>query len=81
MVEVFAVEDDFAVVDLINSEKAFHQSRFPRAVFSQKRMNFTAGDFERNVFERVNAGEALADILHGQQWCFIHAIFILSRNG
>ncbi len=44
-----------------------HQRAFAGAVFADDGQHFAALECERNVLERTNAGELLADVAHFEQ--------------
>ena len=66
-VDLLAVQKDFAVVFIVDSEEALHQGGFSGAVFAHQRMHRARLDREGHIVQRLNARKALADMLHLQK--------------
>ena len=62
----FALKGDFAFIRVIHPEQAFHQRRFPRAVFTHQGMDCTWSYLQADMIQSNDSREALADIFHFQ---------------
>lgn len=52
---------DRAFVRMVDADQTFHQRRFTRAVFPHQRVHAAGFDFNRDLIQRFDAGELLAD--------------------
>ena len=61
------IQQDLPAVLAVNAEQALHQGGLARPVFPHQRMHRAALYRQRNIVERLDAGEGLADIFHFEQ--------------
>ena len=61
--DAVAVDENRAFVGLMDAADDVHQRAFSRAVFADEGDNLAAANVERNVLQRDDAGEPLADSL------------------
>ena len=66
-----------AAVARIDAAQDLHQRGFARAVLAQQRHHLAGAQLELHVVQRLDAGEALADALHGDD-DFVHLLVHLS---
>ena len=59
---LFAIVEEFAGVGAIGAAQHFHQGRFPGAVLAQQHVHFAARDLERDIVQRLHAGELLRNV-------------------
>src|SRR5437660_11953070 len=63
-----SIEPNGAGVSLDHSAEDLHQRRFSGSVLANQRHNFALVDFQIYLFQRDNAGKALADSGHFEKW-------------
>jgi len=59
-----AVDQDFALVRVVETVEDLHQRAFARAVLAQQGMDLARPDVEADAIVGQDAGEALDDIAH-----------------
>ena len=67
-----AVEQDGALIGLVDARHNLDQRRFASAIFAQQRVNFTPVKGQRNILQRLGHIKALGDALHFQNWLAHH---------
>src|SRR5438093_11824305 len=63
-----SIEPNGAGVSLDHSAEDLHQRRFSGSVLANQGHNFALVDFQIYLFQRDNAGKALADSGHFEKW-------------
>ena len=63
----FTFEDDRAGIRLRCAGRDVHQRRLASAVLAEKRVHLAGHDVERDIVERGDAVEVLADAAHGER--------------
>ena len=71
-VHFLAIQLDGARIPVIDTEQAFHQSGFARAVLTHQGMHGAGADGQVHIVQRLYAGEFLADASHLQQGRLVH---------
>ena len=62
--DFLAVQQDRALVLLVNSHQDFHQRGFTCAILAEQRVDLAFFDFQMNIVQNSVAGETLCDISH-----------------
>ena len=65
MADIYGAARDLvaALVAVVHASRNFDQGAFACAVFADQRVDFSRLHFKVNAFERIDAGEALVNVL------------------
>jgi hypothetical protein len=76
----FSIQNDLPKIGIVDAEKAFHQSGFPRPVFSHKGMNGTGFNLEGYLIQGVDTGKGFIQIFYLKYIITVSHISTLKRT-
>ena len=77
--DLLAPDEDLALRRLIEPYEDIHQGGLARTVLAEKRVDLALLDIEGDVAVRIERTEALADVLHPQQFGHVCRLSLLGQ--
>ncbi len=79
-VDALSLDEDLALVGVVNAVKHIHERRLPCPVLAEQCMNFSLTKGKAHVVIRHDAWKTLGDIIHDEHQLFLAVHLFLQRK-